>query len=120
MLPTISFASSISTVLNMPFDKVIPEGRSYNPNDALDMGYAKSKWVAEALCDEAARQVDGLQVNIIRIGQLSTNTTTGIWNDAELWPLLLRGSQEIGSLANVPVSYFEIFSFCIFWAFKVR
>ncbi|UZJ55725.1 hypothetical protein CBS101457_005045 [Exobasidium rhododendri] len=105
--PSFSFASSISTVLNMRPETRIPEGPTSDPSNALDMGYAKSKWVAEALCEEASKKISGLQVNIIRIGQMSAHSSTGIWNEVELWPLLLRGSQEIGSLAD-PVRWLPV------------
>lgn len=100
-----TFASSVSTVLNaQPAEAAVPECRSRDSNDALEMGYARSKWVAEALLDAAANTVQGMAVNVIRIGQLSAHSKTGIWNDVEAWPLLLRGSQEVGLLADVPVS----------------
>lgn len=61
-----------------------------DPSSASEAGYAKSKWVAEHICDRAnaTTRLRG-RISVFRVGQLSGDTETGTWNGKEAWPLML-------------------------------
>ncbi|MCJ1446485.1 MAG: hypothetical protein MMC23_006990 [Stictis urceolatum] len=65
-------------------------------------GYARSKWVAEAVCAEA-NKLSALsnKVAVVRIGQLCGSTKTGVWNLSEAWPLMLSTLGIIGGLPDL-------------------
>lgn len=46
------------------------------------MGYARSKWVTEKLCEIISEETP-LQAGVLRIGQMVGDTTNGIWNETE-------------------------------------
>jgi nucleoside-diphosphate-sugar epimerase len=48
------FASSVSAVAAYSRDGDVPEGVTEDPNSAQGMGYARSKWVVEKLCQIAS------------------------------------------------------------------
>ncbi|KAA1471161.1 acetyl-CoA synthetase-like protein [Dentipellis sp. KUC8613] len=96
-LPHILFTSSISVVRNLPSDYLAPEHPLPNAIVALGNGYSESKWVAEQILERAARET-GLPVTIVRVGQLSGDSTHGHWNVKEWVPALVRGGQILGSL----------------------
>ncbi|CAO1638193.1 unnamed protein product [Sympodiomycopsis kandeliae] len=87
------FCSSLASVLSSP-GRILEEV-SQSPSTAGKVGYSQSKWVSELLCSHT-----NLNIKIARLGQLSSDTTNGIWNETEAWPLLIRtgSAQEIGSL----------------------
>jgi thioester reductase-like protein len=57
--------------------------------DAAAVGYARSKWVAEHICNSAHETSLRGRVAVVRIGQLCGDTEHGIWNESEAWPLLI-------------------------------
>lgn len=94
------FCSSIASVLGGEQDRHAKEELSTEPREAGSIGYSQSKWVAEAVCEQAASPV--LQVDIIRLGQLCGDTKHGVWNETEAWPLLIRASADIGAAPALP------------------
>lgn len=82
------FISSTAAVINSPCQPII-EKVSDSPSDAVPLGYAQSKWVAESLCI-AAYDTCPSKVKILRVGQLCGDTENGLWNETEGWPLLFR------------------------------
>lgn len=97
----IIFCSSIATVSNSiePSRQKVSERLPHSVESAAPMGYARAKWVAEHMCDQAARTptLRG-RVAIARIGQLCGDTRNGIWNEKEGWPLLIATSRYTGCL----------------------
>ncbi|EJC99762.1 uncharacterized protein FOMMEDRAFT_148605 [Fomitiporia mediterranea MF3/22] len=65
----------------------------------LGNGYRESKWVAEQVLNEAAKQTN-LRTNIIRPGQI-TGGVSGSWNEREWFPSLIRSSVTLGKLPAV-------------------
>lgn len=65
-------------------------------SDALENGYAQSKWVAEQLCREAASR--GLPVSILRPGNMAPSSSSGEWNTSDFIYLLLKGCAELGAV----------------------
>lgn len=90
------FLSSTAAVSASPSDS-IPETLSQDPLDASPLGYSRSKWVAEQICDAANRANDTPFVSVIRVGQLCANEK-GIWNASEAYPLMLSTARVTGCL----------------------
>jgi len=68
----------------------IPEEMISEPSVASQLGYSRSKWVAEHICD-AANSKTALRgrVSIFRVGQLAGDSHKGVWNTKEAWPMML-------------------------------
>lgn len=94
------FCSSTSAVLATPSSTI--EERIYtDPNDAVAIGYARSKFVAESICDAAARAGGSSRIGVARLGQLSGDTVHGIWKIEEGWPQLFASASFVGCLPNL-------------------
>lgn len=78
---------------------VVDERVGDSPATAAGTGYGRSKWVVEKLCERAVTtsQQTGA-VGILRIGQLVGDTTRGVWNETEAWPLMFRAANTTGAL----------------------
>ncbi|KAL8713732.1 MAG: hypothetical protein Q9220_002258 [cf. Caloplaca sp. 1 TL-2023] len=80
----------------------IPERISPGTATASPLGYSRSKWVAESLCDNFHRTLlhsnnsNKKIVAVLRIGQLTGDTENGIWNMSEAWPLMLSTALQPG------------------------
>ncbi|EGF98163.1 uncharacterized protein MELLADRAFT_113782 [Melampsora larici-populina 98AG31] len=91
--------SSLSSVSNTKSCNEDPDGLAreiitHDPNRAVEIGYAQSKWVAEEICDEFGK----VEVTVLRIGQLCGDLETGVWNKTEYWPLLISSCRFTGCL----------------------
>ncbi|EJC99755.1 acetyl-CoA synthetase-like protein [Fomitiporia mediterranea MF3/22] len=71
------------------------------PTDRIPLGngYGESKWVAEKILNEAAKQTN-LRTTIIRPGQI-TGGVSGSWKEHEWFPSLIRSSVTLGKLPTV-------------------
>ncbi|MCO5585428.1 hypothetical protein L7F22_039361 [Adiantum nelumboides] len=102
--PSFTFCSSISAISNIEPDfesGTIMERLSNDPRHASHMGYGRSKWIAETLCEKATKRIKGIRCMIARIGQLACDTNAGIWNEKEAWPALLKTAQILGCLPDL-------------------
>ena len=101
--PHIIFISSISSIGNWkhgPSGRQIDETPIASHDSAQEMGYGESKNVAECILDIANKQA-GVPVSILRLGQIAGPvTTSGIWNEAEWFPSLVKTSQSQGCIPN--------------------
>ncbi|VUC24080.1 unnamed protein product [Clonostachys rosea] len=89
-----NFCSSVSTVSLMT--GTIPTSvPSFDKAQAL--GYAQSKLVSEHLVQKAVQDTE-ITARVIRVGQITGDTTNGIWNESEAIPLLLSTVNTLGSL----------------------
>lgn len=96
------FCSSTASVLGPHASSPIPERISHDPLSASPLGYSRSKWVAESICEQAhlhTRLKD--HIAVLRIGQLCGDTESGIWNVTEAWPLMLSSVKATGSLPDL-------------------
>lgn len=96
------FCSSTASVLGPQASSPIPERISHKPLSASPLGYSRSKWVAESICEQAhlhTRLKD--HIAVLRIGQLCGDTESGIWNVTEAWPLMLSSVKVTGTLPNL-------------------
>ncbi|MGN9809480.1 non-ribosomal peptide synthetase family protein [Micromonospora sp. BQ11] len=73
--------------------------------DHLSVGYVESKWVAEVLLRNAARQ--GLPVAIYRAADISGDCVTGAWNTATEMCAMKRFVVDTGTapVAELPLDY---------------
>ncbi|KAI1034219.1 hypothetical protein LB503_012477 [Fusarium chuoi] len=94
------FVSSIASVSDSTA-RPIPEKLSQDPTEASPLGYSRSKWVAEQICDAANKKHESPLASIVRVGQLCSNET-GVWNTTEAYPLLLSTSRITGCLPDLP------------------
>ena len=96
------FCSSTASVLGPNATSPIPDRISHDPLSASPLGYSRSKWVAEAICESAylKTRMAG-RIGVLRIGQLCGDTESGIWNVTEAWPLMLSSVKVTGSLPDL-------------------
>lgn len=80
----------------------IPERILDEPEAASTLGYSRSKWVAEQICHRANERshLQG-RLAIFRVGQLSGDSRSGIWNTKEAWPMMLSSVKLTGSLPSL-------------------
>ncbi|RGP77193.1 hypothetical protein FLONG3_4708 [Fusarium longipes] len=95
------FVSSIAAVSDSK-SRPIHEKLSQDPSEASPLGYSRSKWVAEHVCDALNNNAgDKPLASIVRVGQLCSNET-GVWNATEAYPLLLSTAKLTGCLPSIP------------------
>ncbi len=88
------FVSSVSAAVRS--GDVVGESHLGRLTDAQPMGYARSKLVAERLCQHAHQA--GLDARVLRVGQIVGDTRQGRWNATEAIPLMIRSAIGIGAL----------------------
>ncbi|PWY99767.1 acetyl-CoA synthetase-like protein [Testicularia cyperi] len=102
------FCSSTASVLGSEpgpsgrYEEVIPA----QPESAGALGYARSKWVGEHLVAAAASASASAfrshsRYTVLRIGQLCSDTTHGVWSTSEAWPILISISTRLGNLPRI-------------------
>ncbi|KAL8994606.1 MAG: hypothetical protein Q9169_005468 [Polycauliona sp. 2 TL-2023] len=110
------FLSSTASVTNTPASAhPIAEHVSSNPENASGLGYSRSKWVAEGICDAfyhrrnqlspnghgSGSKEKGSNIAILRIGQITSDTNSGIWNTSEAYPLMLSTAPILHALPDL-------------------
>ena len=91
------FCSSVSSVGRTPRPARIPESRPQNVSWTMDTGYGRSKFVTEHVVLNAAERT-GMKARVLRIGQLSGDSGTGVWNETEAIALMVRSAISTGAL----------------------
>lgn len=91
------FCSSISVAAGTQPPARIREGPVPELEHAQNMGYARSKLVAERIIECAARST-GMVAKVLRVGQIVGDSQHGIWNDTEAIPLMVRSAITLGAL----------------------
>ncbi|KAI4118192.1 MAG: hypothetical protein LQ345_001712 [Seirophora villosa] len=101
--PRFLFLSSTASVSASSHLDTISERPSLNPHDASPLGYSRSKWVAERICASAQSSTTepSPKIAILRIGQLCSDTSSGIWNTTEAWPLMLSTAPILHALPDL-------------------
>ncbi|KAL8667754.1 MAG: hypothetical protein Q9168_007199 [Polycauliona sp. 1 TL-2023] len=114
------FLSSTASVTNTPTSAYpIAERISTNPEETSPLGYSRSKWVAEGICNaffhhrsldldtnkedekKNEKKTKKADIAILRIGQLTSDTVTGIWNTSEAYPLILSTAPVLHALPDL-------------------
>ncbi|KAK6836153.1 hypothetical protein PG987_006648 [Apiospora arundinis] len=100
------FISSIAAVARVGLESggsPIPEAPVSPDDAACGIGYADGKIICEKILEQAARDYAGrLEVTSIRCGQMAGARHSGVWNEKEQIPMLLKTGQNIGSLPILP------------------
>ncbi|KAK7994014.1 hypothetical protein PG989_007395 [Apiospora arundinis] len=100
------FISSIAAVARVGLESggsPIPEAPVSPDDAACGIGYADGKIICEKILEQAARDYAGrLEVTSIRCGQMTGARHSGVWNEKEQIPMLLKTGQNIGSLPILP------------------
>lgn len=65
------------------------------------MGYARSKFLAEAMCATFWRTQMKDRIGVLRLGQLSGDTQRGMWKAEEGWPLLVSTADAVQCLPDL-------------------
>ena len=91
------FCSSVSTASGTPKPASIAETAVENLNHAQPMGYGRSKLVTEHITRNAMRKT-GMHARVLRIGQLSGDRRSAIWNDTEAIALMVRSALAVRAL----------------------
>lgn len=76
--------------------KIISENDSINPDEVMETGYAKSKWVAEKLINIARDR--GIPACIYRPGRIVWHSETGVGNTSDNTFRMLKGCIQMGSV----------------------
>lgn len=95
------FCSSISTALASP-DSLTPILEEPIPslNYASNMGYARSKLVAEQIVLNAGKYA-GARSRVLRIGQIVGDTKLGIWNESDAIPMMIHSALRLKALPEM-------------------
>lgn len=102
--PRFAYCSSTAAVMNGELDPsgCWPEKLVTDPSSASPLGYSRSKWVAEHICAEADRRTSLRgRVAVVRVGQLAGDSTSGVWNTKEAWPMMLSTASIIKCLPDL-------------------
>ena len=91
------FCSSVSAASGTPKPATIPERAVQQLEHAQKMGYGKSKLVTEHIVRNAMLKT-GMDARVLRIGQLSGDSQSGIWNETEAIALMVRSVLTTGCL----------------------
>lgn len=91
------FVSSISAAAGTPIPATILETHIEDLHYAQNMGYARSKLVAEHILRAAAKNT-GMHARVLRTGQLMGDAQNGLWNATEAIPLMIQSATTIGAL----------------------
>ncbi|KAL7418303.1 hypothetical protein Q5752_006759 [Cryptotrichosporon argae] len=94
--PAFFFSSSVGTRQGRP-EPLVAEDFSDDPVTAGGMGYGRSKWVVEKICERAGISTKA-RIGVLRIGQLCGDTENGVWNETEAWPLMFKAADSVGAL----------------------
>ncbi|KAF7555248.1 hypothetical protein G7Z17_g2275 [Cylindrodendrum hubeiense] len=96
----LSFISSISAAAGTPSPGRVAETLVKDPAHAQNMGYARSKWVAEHII-HAAAVATGIEARVLRSGQIIGDSAMGLWNPTEAIPLMFRAAVTLGALPSL-------------------
>ncbi|KAF1920051.1 hypothetical protein BDU57DRAFT_485934 [Ampelomyces quisqualis] len=109
-----TYCSSTASIVNSSSDSFgrLPEHVQPDPSSASPLGYSRSKWVAEHICLEAHRQTNlHGRIAVVRVGQLTGDSTSGVWNTKEAWPMMLSTARLIKCLPDLgdePVDWLPV------------
>lgn len=81
---------------------MVPE-ESVDIDSVLTNGYGEAKWGCEQMLNRTIQQhPDRFRSMIVRLGQIAGSSTSGYWNPMEHFGFLLKSSQTLNALPDVP------------------
>ncbi|KAG9075520.1 hypothetical protein FS749_012798 [Ceratobasidium sp. UAMH 11750] len=95
-LPRFLFASSVSAAGFGHLNKSLKEEYLSLEHGVENIGYGRSKLVAEKLLESA--RASGLETCIVRLGQLTGDQTSGAWSVNDWVPSMIASSVSMGCL----------------------
>jgi thioester reductase-like protein len=102
--PRFTYCSSTASIMQGPSDSSghLPENMQPDPSSASLLGYSRSKWVAEHICLEAHNRTNlHGHIAVVRVGQLTGDSASGVWNSKEAWPMMLSTARLINCLPDL-------------------
>jgi thioester reductase-like protein len=102
--PRFTYCSSTASIMNSSPgpDGCLQEHIQPIPSSASPLGYSRSKWVAEHICLEAYNQTSlHGHVAVVRVGQLTGDSMSGVWNTKEAWPMMLSTARLTNCLPDL-------------------
>ncbi|PIA88765.1 hypothetical protein CB0940_07556 [Cercospora beticola] len=99
-----SSTASVASYSQIRAGEEVPEEVQADAQCSGNIGYSRSKWVAENICLQAVKVHPELAnaVSVVRVGQLSGDTVNGVWNKSEAYPLMLSSAKVTGCLPDLP------------------
>ena len=91
------FCSSVSAGGATPRPASVPEKAIDDLSHAQKIGYGRSKLVTEHIVRNAMRRT-GMEARVLRIGQLSGDRVSAMWNETEAVALMVRSAISVGAL----------------------
>ena len=91
------YCSSMGVALNTHGQRRIAEAPIMDFRQGLGCGYTESKLVAEYIIQRAVEDSNA-SAHILRIGQVVGDTKSGVWNDNEAIPMMIRSALTLGCL----------------------
>lgn len=102
---TFQFVSSIATVGNHPVwtrKATVPEDR-ISIQSVLSTGYGDAKYICERMLDTTLHQhPTRFRATTVRLGQIAGSVSNGHWNAMEHVSFLIKSSQTLGALPDLP------------------
>lgn len=76
-------------------------------DSVLTNGYGEAKWGCERMLQQTIQQhPDRFRTMIVRLGQIAGSKTSGYWNPMEHFGFLIKSSQTLNALPDVPGDVF--------------
>ncbi|KAL4949471.1 hypothetical protein BDW69DRAFT_202816 [Aspergillus filifer] len=98
------FISSISVVGRygkLTGETIVPERTMADSNAALDLGYARAKFICEKIIERASAEFsDEIETGYVRVGQVA-GAQGGFWNADEHFVSLVASSEALGYLPDI-------------------
>ncbi|KAI8952148.1 beta-ketoacyl synthase [Xylaria longipes] len=80
----------------------VPEQR-FGIDAILNNGYGDAKWGCERMIDDTLhKDPDRFRPMVVRLGQIAGSKTSGYWNPMEHFGFLVKSSQTLNALPNLP------------------
>jgi thioester reductase-like protein len=85
---------------------MVPEA-SVDVDSLLLNGYSEAKWGCKRMLNDTIQQhPDRFRTMVVRLGQIAGSKTSGYWNPMEHFRFLIKSSQTLNALPDVPGSIF--------------
>ncbi|KAI1860396.1 uncharacterized protein JN550_011548 [Neoarthrinium moseri] len=99
------FVSSIATIGHHSFwtgSPMVPEER-VPIESVLPTGYGEAKYICERMLDATLHRFpERFQATVVRLGQIAGSKTNGHWNPMEHVPFMIKSSQCLGAVPELP------------------
>ena len=85
---------------------MVPE-ESVDIDSVLANGYGEAKWGCERMLNQTLQKYpDRFRTMVVRLGQIAGSKTSGYWNPMEHFGFLIKSSQTLNAIPDVPGDVF--------------